>query len=106
MGALPESYLYSYVLSPMIVAWQQSRPDSPVSLIGSTATDQQTEAMLISEILEYAIWLRPVPKGTETFHGVPGLLQYKLNKAATLFATGDVALAKRYVGATCINVTG
>lgn len=81
----------------MIVAWQQSRPDSPVRLIGSAATDSQSEATLISEILEYAIWLRPVPKGTEAFHGVPGLLQYKLNKAASLFATGEAVLAKRYV---------
>jgi hypothetical protein len=86
---------FSYLLSPKIVAWQQSRPDSPLALVGSSETDQQTEATLISEILEYAIWLRPIAKGTEAFHGVPGLLQYKLNKAATLFATGDVPQAKR-----------
>jgi hypothetical protein len=79
----------------MIIAWQQSRPDSPVSLIGSSETDQQTEATLISEIMEYAIWLRPIPKGAESFQGVPHLLQYKVNKAATLFAAGEAALAKR-----------
>ena len=83
------------MLSPVIVAWQQSRPDSPLALLGSSETDQRTEATLISEIIEYAIWLRPVAKGAEVFQGVPGLLQYKLSKAATLYATGDVAQAKR-----------
>lgn len=68
-----------------------------MALIGSSETDQQTEATLISEILEYAIWLRPTAKGTETFFGVPALLQYKLNKAATLFAMGHAAQAKKYV---------
>ncbi|KAJ9112057.1 hypothetical protein QFC22_006351 [Naganishia vaughanmartiniae] len=93
-----------YVLSPMIVAWQQSRPDSPITLIGASETDQQTEATLISEIMEYAMWLRPVPKGAETFHGVPHLLQYKVNKAATLFAAGEAALAKRYCEAVIASL--
>ncbi|KAJ9093084.1 hypothetical protein QFC21_006580 [Naganishia friedmannii] len=93
-----------YVLSPLIVAWQQSRSDSPVSLIGSLETDQQTEATLISETMEYAIWLRPVPKGAETFQGVPHLLQYKMNKAATLLAAGEAALAKRYCEAVIASL--
>ncbi|KAG8961249.1 hypothetical protein FRC03_005597 [Tulasnella sp. 419] len=54
------------------------------------------DALIFSEILEFALSLTPVPKGQEPFPGLPHLQPYRLLRAIQLVEVGDITLANRY----------
>jgi COPII coat assembly protein SEC16 len=53
------------------------------------------DAVILSEVLEFALSLAPPVKGQETFSGLPHLQAYKLVRAATLAELGHVKVASR-----------
>ena len=55
-----------------------------------------TDALIMSEIVEFALSLTPVAKGQESFGGLPHLQAYRLLRAAQLAEVGHVSLANRY----------
>ncbi|RDB24374.1 COPII coat assembly protein SEC16 [Hypsizygus marmoreus] len=63
------------------------------------------DALIFSEILEYALSLAPAPKGQEAFSGIAHLQAYRFIRAMTLAKIGDIQQAKRYCEAitTAIN---
>ncbi|RDB21051.1 COPII coat assembly protein sec16 [Hypsizygus marmoreus] len=63
------------------------------------------DALIFSEILEYALSLAPAPKGQEAFSGIAHLQAYRFIRAMTLAEIGDIQQAKRYCEAitTAIN---
>ncbi len=62
----------------------------------SAAFVQDLDAILMTEILEFAQGLVPTAKGQETFPGIPHLQAYKLVHAQQLADLGEVAKAQRY----------
>ncbi len=54
---------------------------------------------ILTEILEFALSLVPVPKGSESFTGLPHLQAYKLVHAYYLAEMGETARAQRYLEA-------
>ncbi|KAG9002395.1 hypothetical protein FRB93_011512 [Tulasnella sp. JGI-2019a] len=73
-----------------------------VVLLGSESPDVKTtfhansDALIFSEILEFALSLTPVVKGQEPFSGVPHLQAYRLLRAIQLTDAGHINLATRY----------
>jgi COPII coat assembly protein SEC16 len=63
------------------------------------------DAVILSEVLEFALSLATPAKGQEPFHGLPHLQAYKLSRAAALAEVGHVKLASRYVSAYSIICT-
>jgi hypothetical protein len=59
--------------------------------------------IIISELVEFAKSLVPAAKGQEPFHGYPHLQAYRLWHATCLAEMGEIALAKRYASALCVD---
>ncbi|EGO21477.1 hypothetical protein SERLADRAFT_473874, partial [Serpula lacrymans var. lacrymans S7.9] len=83
-------------------------PSTRVVLLGSPAPQtspafhRDSDPIIFSEIVEFAMSLKPVAKGQDGFHGLPHLQAYKLIRASALAELGHVQLASRY----CEAITG
>ncbi|CDZ96496.1 Regucalcin gene promoter region-related protein (RGPR) [Phaffia rhodozyma] len=62
------------------------------------------DAVIITELIEYALSLIPVLKGQEPFRGIDYLQPYKLLHALTLVESGDVARAQKYCDAIAASL--
>ncbi|KAL0071380.1 hypothetical protein AAF712_001237 [Marasmius tenuissimus] len=62
----------------------------------STKYMRDTDAIVFSEILEFALGLNTPMKGHESFHGLPHLQAFRLIRAIFLAEIGEVSLANRY----------
>lgn len=71
-------------------------------LLGHLSTERTEDSTIYSELLEYALALRPVPKGGDSYAGILHLLPYKINKAHQLLASGNKAEAQKY----CDSILG
>ncbi|KEP46782.1 Sec16 Sec16-C: Sec23-binding domain protein [Rhizoctonia solani 123E] len=92
-----------YLLSPTTSAiGGLSMPSVRVVLVGSESPstsrnfEKDDDAIIFTEIAEYAYSLVPTIKGQEPYPGMPHLQAYKLLRAAKLAEMGHVALASRY----------
>jgi COPII coat assembly protein SEC16 len=86
----------SYLLSPQVSPWDVINELNPpkVTLYGSPDGTVNPEALIYSELVEYALSQAPVPKGKDAFSGIPHLLPYKLRKAWQLLEFGNASLAR------------
>ena len=94
----------SYLLSPQTSLVGGVRlPGVRVVLYGSPnpyttpSVCKDPDAVIFSEVVEYALSLTPPAKGQEPFAGLPHLQPYRLLRASYLAELGHVALAKRSV---------
>ncbi|KAF9264646.1 hypothetical protein L218DRAFT_862380 [Marasmius fiardii PR-910] len=77
-------------------------PAARVILLGaphpqtSTKSLRNTDTIIFSEILEFALGLNTPMKGHEPFHGLPHLQAFRLIRAIFLAEIGEIALASRY----------
>ena len=105
-SGLPEAAHVCYLLRSEHRA-EMRAPDA--GLVGATAdaaAQRDLDALLMTEVLEYAYALTPTPKGREPFTGFPALAQHKLRHAATLDELGEHARAKKYCEAILANAKG
>ena len=58
------------------------------------------DAIVLAEIVEFALSLAPLSKGQESFNGLPHLQPYKLVRALSLAEMGHVLAANRLVSQT------
>jgi COPII coat assembly protein SEC16 len=73
-------------------------PSARISLLGSKNLGdamKDPDALIFTEILEFAMSLAPVSKGQETFHALSYLQAYRFIRAASLAESGYVQLATR-----------
>jgi hypothetical protein len=101
-GPLYANAVLSYLLAgqPTLLGGFKS-PAGRIVLLGGA--DPQThvdfyrdqDAIIFSEVLEFALSLATPTKGQEPFHGLPHLQAYKLLRAAALAELGHVKLASR-----------
>ncbi|KAH7341112.1 Sec23-binding domain of Sec16-domain-containing protein [Rhizoctonia solani] len=92
-----------YLLSPTTSAiGGLSMPSVRVVLLGTESPstsrnfEKDDDAIIFTEIAEYAYSLVPTVKGQDAYAGLPHLQAYKLIRAAKLAEMGHVALASRY----------
>ncbi|CAE6505820.1 unnamed protein product [Rhizoctonia solani] len=92
-----------YLLSPTTSALGGlSMPSVRVVLLGTESPsvsrnfEKDDDAIIFTEIAEYAYSLVPTVKGQDAYAGLPHLQAYKLIRAAKLAEMGHVALASRY----------
>ncbi|KAG1753477.1 Sec23-binding domain of Sec16-domain-containing protein [Suillus lakei] len=88
-----------YLLSPQT---------SPIGGIGSPSgriVILDTDPIILSEIAEFALSLKSIPKGQEPFHGLPHLQAYKLIRASYLAEIGEIQAASRYCEAITAAMT-
>ncbi|CAE6525396.1 unnamed protein product [Rhizoctonia solani] len=92
-----------YLLSPTTSAiGGLSMPSVRVVLLGSESPgtsrnfEKDDDAIIFTEIAEYAYSLAPTVKGQDAYAGLPHLQAYKLIRASKLAEMGHVALASRY----------
>ncbi|KJA27196.1 hypothetical protein HYPSUDRAFT_75121 [Hypholoma sublateritium FD-334 SS-4] len=100
-----------YLLSPQtsLIGGLGSQA-AKITLVGSknpANVMKDPDALIFSEILEYALSLVTIAKGQEPFHGIPHLQAYRFIKTITLAEVGEVQLANRYCEAitTCLSQT-
>ncbi|ESK97004.1 copii vesicle coat protein [Moniliophthora roreri MCA 2997] len=92
-------YLLSSQTSPI---GGVGNPSARVVLLGapnpqtSTKFLRDTDAIIFSEILEFAMGLTPPVKGHEPFQGLAHLQAYRLVRALFLAEIGEISLANRY----------
>ncbi|KAG8849805.1 hypothetical protein FRB96_000628 [Tulasnella sp. 330] len=116
----------SAALNPHILRWGSSyllslqtsllggagAPSARVTLLGSECPDIKTtfhanaDALICSEILEFALSLAPLNKGQEPFSGVPHLQAYRLLRAIQLSEAGHINIATRYCEAIGAAIKG
>ncbi len=86
----------SYLLAPQGSIWDAMQEANPpkVTLYGAPDSAVTADALVYSELVEYALSQTPVPKGKDPFNGVPHLLPYKLGKAWELMESGNASLAR------------
>jgi len=73
-------------------------PSARISLLGSKNLGdamKDPDALIFTEILEFAMSLAPVSKGQEAFHTFSYLQAYRFMRAASLAESGYVQLATR-----------
>lgn len=86
-------------------------PQARVVLLGSKSPNQShlfskdPDAVIFSEILEFALSLIPVAKGQEPFSGLPHLQAYRLMRATQIAETGDIKLANQYCEAISASLS-
>ncbi|KDR81637.1 hypothetical protein GALMADRAFT_152477 [Galerina marginata CBS 339.88] len=83
-------------------------PAARIVLVGSknhTDVMKDADAIIFSEILEFALSLVPAVKGQEPYHGLPHLQAYRFIRAVSLAETGDIQLANRYCEAIAASLT-
>lgn len=94
------SFFNSYLLSPQTsLIGGLGSPTAKFTLLGSknpANVMKDTDALIFSEILEFALSLVPVVKGQEPFHGIPHLQAYRFVRSVMLAELGEVQLANRY----------
>ncbi|KAJ3551642.1 hypothetical protein NP233_g13043 [Leucocoprinus birnbaumii] len=77
-------------------------PAARIVLLGSKSPSnspsffRDPDAVIFTEILEYALATVPVPKGQEPNHGFPHLQAYRLIRAYAAAEAGDLGIASRY----------
>mgnify|MGYP002712869013 CR=1 FL=1 len=79
--------------------WLLTRPPESEDGSGSlppAALLKDMDALLMTEVLEYALALAPTPKGHEAYAGIPALAPYKLALAVVYDELGDAVRAKKY----------
>uniref|UniRef100_D8PSY6 Protein transport protein sec16 n=1 Tax=Schizophyllum commune (strain H4-8 / FGSC 9210) TaxID=578458 RepID=D8PSY6_SCHCM len=92
-------YLLSPLTSPI---GGLTVPGARIVLLGSRGPqalpnfDKDPDAVVFSEIGEFAMSLATPIKGQEPFRGFPHMQAYRLLRAATLAELGEVQLAQRY----------
>ncbi|KAG8717514.1 hypothetical protein FRC09_014145 [Ceratobasidium sp. 395] len=92
-------YLLSPATSPV---GGLSTPSVRMVLLGSESPaisrnfEKDDDAIVFTEIAEYAHSLLPTVKGQEAYAGIPHLQAYKLIRAARLTEMGHLSLATRY----------
>lgn len=93
-----ESYLLSPATSPV---GGISTPSVRMVLLGSESPstsrhfEKDDDAIIFSEIAEYAHSLLPTAKGQDAYAGLPHLQAYKLIRATRLAEMGHISLATR-----------
>ena len=95
-------YLDSYLLSPLTSPiGGLTVPGARIVLLGSRGPqalpnfDKDPDAVVFSEIGEFAMSLATPIKGQEPFRGFPHMQAYRLLRAAALAELGEVQLAQR-----------
>lgn len=63
----------------------------------STRSSQLLDAIIMTELIEYALSLVPLVKGQEPFGGLPSLQVYRLVHAAFLAERGETSMAQKSV---------
>ncbi|KAL0581708.1 hypothetical protein V5O48_000290 [Marasmius crinis-equi] len=71
----------------------------------STKYIRDTDPIIFSEILEFALGLHTPAKGHEPFPGLPHLQAFRLIRAMYLAEIGEVSLAKRYCEAITASMS-
>ena len=93
----------SYLLAPQSTVLGNIGTPGRVTLVGSrdpTATPNfhlSDDAIVFSEIVEFALSLVTPSKGQESFNGFPHLQTYKFVRAASLAGMGHMLAASRCV---------
>jgi len=93
----------SYLLAPQSAVFGNIGTPGRVTLVGlpgPTATPNfhvSDDAIVFSEIVEFALSCAPPSKGQETFNGHPHLQAYKFVRAASLAEMGHMLAASRLV---------
>lgn len=93
----------SYLLAPQSTVLGTIGSPGRITLVGSrgpTATPNfhvNDDAIVLSEIVEFALSLAPLTKGQEPFSGLPHLQAYKLVRATNLAEMGHMLAASRLV---------
>lgn len=91
---------YSYLLSSANIIGGSDNPMSRIALIGSVnGSDEHLdhEAVMLTEVVEFALSLITVQKGQEAFPGLPHLQGYKLALAHDYAGCGLTSTAQRSV---------
>ena len=93
---------YSYLLSPQTsLLGGVGTPSTRIVLLGSgsphiaTSFSKDSDAIIFSEIAEFALSLATPPKGQDPFCGLQYLQPYRLIRAHNLAEMGHVQLATR-----------
>ncbi|KAH9997260.1 Sec23-binding domain of Sec16-domain-containing protein [Russula vinacea] len=102
-----------YLLAPQSTILGNIGSSGRVTLVGSrgpTATPNfhvSDDAIVFSEIVEFALSLAPPSKSQEPFNGLPHFQAYKYIRAASLAEMGHMLAASRYCEAiaACLNRT-
>src|SRR6266581_8812120 len=93
----------SYLLAPQSAILGNIGTPGRVTLVGShgpTTTPNfhvSDDAIVFSEIVEFALSVAPPSKGQEVFNGLPHLQTYKFVRAASLAEMGHMLAATRLV---------
>jgi hypothetical protein len=94
--------VFSYLLSPATSpVGGISTPSVRMVLLGSESPsvsrnfENDDDAIIFTEIAEYAHSLTPTVKGQDAYAGVPHLQAYKLVRATRLTEMGHLSLATR-----------
>ena len=93
----------SYILAPQSAVLGNIGTPGRVTLVGSlgpSATPNfhvSDDAIVFSEIVEFALSFAPPSKGQEAFNGLPHLQAYKFIRAASLAEMGHILAASRLV---------
>ena len=94
---------YSYLLAPQSSVLANIGTPGRITLVGSrgpTATPNfhvSDDAIVFSEIVEFALSLVPPSKSQESFNGLSHLQVYKFIRAASLAEMGHMLAASRFV---------
>jgi len=90
----------SYLLSPQTsLMGGLGSPSARITLLGSKNLSDATkdpDALIFTEILEFAMSLAPISKGQEMPHTLSHLQAYRFIRAVSLAESGHVQLATRY----------
>lgn len=94
----------SYLLAPQTSpVGGLGHPSARIILVGSQSPQtwpsfaKDPDAIILSEILEFAQSLVTPAKGQDAYSGLPHLQAYRFIRAMTLAELGDVPLATRFV---------
>jgi hypothetical protein len=103
MDVLTAHHNVSYLLAPQTSPMGGiGSPSTRLVLLGSQSPQvfptfhKDPDAIIFSEIAEFAMSLTTIPKGQDTFNGVAHLQVYKFIRAASLAEMGHLQLASRY----------
>jgi hypothetical protein len=95
-----------YLLSPQTAnVGAHDEMGARITLLGthspaaSTAYLRDLDAIMLTEIYEFALSLRPIAKGAEPFQGLPYLQSYRMVHALYLAGMGEVKRAQKYCDA-------
>lgn len=97
---LDDSYLLAPQTSPL---GGIGNPAARIVLVGSRSPQswpsfaKDTDSLILSEIVEFALSLAPTPRGQDAFQGIPHLQAYRFIRAMSLAEIGDITLASRFV---------